>query len=44
VKPFDLGLRLGESSALDREGADQPLQCLDIIRQSGEIDIHENEV
>jgi len=44
VKPFDLGLRLGESSALDREEAHQLLQRLNIIRQRGEIDVHENEV
>jgi hypothetical protein len=44
VKPLDLGLRFGESSALGGEGAHQPLQCLNIIWQSGEIDVHENEV
>ena len=44
MEPLDLGLCLGEAGALGRERAHQPLQRLHIIRQGGEIDVHERRV
>ena len=44
LQPLDLGLCLGEGGALGRERAHQPLQRLHIVRQSGEIDVHETRV
>ena len=41
---FDLRLRLGEVGAFGRERSDHPLQRLHIVRQIGEIDVHELEV
>lgn len=41
MEPFDLGLRLAEAGALGCERAYQLLQRLHIIRQGGEIDVHD---
>ena len=41
LEPFDLGLRLAEAGALGRERAHHLLQRLHIVRQGGEIDVHE---
>ncbi len=41
MEPFDLGLRLVEAGALGCERAHQLLQLLHIIRQGGEIDVHD---
>jgi hypothetical protein len=42
MEPLDLGLRLAEAGALGSERTHQSLQCLYIIRQGGEIDVHED--
>ena len=41
MEPLDLGLRLAETGTLGSERTHQLLQCLYIIRQGGEIDVHE---
>ena len=41
VEPLDLGLRLAEAGALGCERAHQLVQRLYIIRQGGEIDVHD---
>ena len=42
MEPFDLSLRLAEVGALDCERAHHQLQGLHIIRQSREIDVHDD--
>jgi hypothetical protein len=43
VEALDLGLRLAEAGALGCERAHQLLQRLHIVRQCGEIDVHDGE-
>lgn len=44
IEPLDLGVCLAQTGALDRESAHQTLQRFHIIRQCGEVDVHESRV
>ena len=41
LEAFDLRLRLGESGPLGRKRSHHPVQRLNIVRQSGKIDVHD---
>ena len=40
LETFDLGLRLSQVGPLSRKHSHHTVQCLNIVRQSGEIDVH----
>ena len=44
LEAFDLGLRLGEVGPLGRQQSHHPVQRLNIVRQSGKIDVHGHKV